>query len=142
MKTTQLILITALFAGTLLLAACGTSPAQVDLAGTSWSLVSYGSSTSPTAAAAGVETNLDFNADGNVHGTMGCNGFGGEYSADGKSITFGPIMSTMMACEEPIMTQEITALHVMTGTTPFEVVGDTLTIHSADGNSVLILKRK
>jgi putative lipoprotein len=73
---------------------------------------------------------------------MGCNGFGGEYSADGKTITFGPIMSTMMACEEPIMSQESTALQVMIGTTPFEIAGDTLTIHSADGNSVLILKRK
>jgi heat shock protein HslJ len=51
-------------------------------------------------------------------------------------------MSTMMACEEPIMSQESSALQVMIGTAPFEIVGDTLTIHSADGNSVLILKRK
>jgi heat shock protein HslJ len=139
MNKITLLIHPALLVGALILAACsGTN----SLAGTSWTLVSYGDPSSPTAAASGVETSLVFGTDGQVSGSMGCNGFGGDYSVSGDTLTFGSIISTMMACDEPRMTQESTAFAVMNGKTTFTINGDTLTITSTDGAKVLLLTKK
>ena len=47
----------------------------------------------------GVSATISFNPDGTVEGFGGCNGFGGGYSVDGDSIAIGPLMGTMMFCE-------------------------------------------
>ena len=44
--------------------------------------------------------------DGRMSGTIGCNRLGSDYTyADGK-VGFGPVMSTRMACQEPLTSQE------------------------------------
>ena len=43
---------------------------------------------------------LTFNADKTVNGTTDCNNFSGTYSIEDGQITFGPFMSTLMACED------------------------------------------
>jgi heat shock protein HslJ len=48
-------------------------------------------------------------------------------------LVFGPIISTMMACAEPRMTQESTVLKVLSGTVDFDLTGDNLTIYDASG---------
>jgi heat shock protein HslJ len=42
---------------------------------------------------------LTFTKDGNVSATTDCNGMGGTYTTQGKKLTFGPMMSTMMYCD-------------------------------------------
>jgi heat shock protein HslJ len=119
----------------LVLAACaGGSSASV--AGT-WKLDSY----NQNPAAEGVETSIEFK-DGQMNGNVGCNGFGGEYTVDGDTITFGPVMSTMMFCEGPVGEQESVALAAMQESATFVQDGDTLTITSGDGASVIVLVRK
>jgi heat shock protein HslJ len=108
------------------------------LAGTTWTLVSYGDAASPTAAATGVETSLTFNKDGTVGGNMGCNGFGGDYSVKGETITFGNLISTMMACEEPRMSQETATFSIMNGDVAFAIDGSTLTLTTADGRVMVL----
>ena len=125
--------------GSLLTACAGTASASLD---GNWTLISYGSSSNPTPAVADTDASLTFDKDGQLSGNVGCNGFGGEYKVDGNAITFGPIMSTMMYCTEPIMQQEGTTLAVLVETVTFKLDGDQLTITSADGNSVLVLARK
>jgi heat shock protein HslJ len=110
------------------------------LAGTTWTLVSYGDAASTTAAAAGVETSLTFNKDGTVGGNMGCNGFGGEYSVKGETVKFKNLFSTMMACEEPRMSQETTTFSMMNGDVTYAIDGNTLTLTASDGR-VLILSQ-
>lgn len=123
----------------LMLAACsGGGSASVD--GT-WSLVSYGPPSVQIPAAPDVETSIEFK-DGQVSGNVGCNGFGGEYEVDGDTLTFGPIMSTMMFCEGPVGEQEMGTLSVLQASASFVLDGDTLTITSADGNSAMVLARK
>jgi heat shock protein HslJ len=107
-----------------------------------WTLTSYGSSTNPTPADSNVDTSITFDSDGKLTGNVGCNGFGGDYKVDGGTITFGSIVSTMMACADPIMQQEGTVLNVFTNSATFKVDGNTLTIKSTDGNSVVILEHK
>ena len=107
-----------------------------------WKLVSHGSVSNQIPAAADVDTSIEFGSDGQMNGNVGCNGFGGEYTVDGDKITFGPVMSTMMFCEGPVGEQELTTIAVFQESATFALDGDTLTITSADGNSVIVLARK
>jgi heat shock protein HslJ len=42
---------------------------------------------------------LTLNTDGSVHIGTDCNGMGGQYTVQGYSLTFSPLMSTLMYCE-------------------------------------------
>ena len=132
------ILIPLLLLAALTLSACASSN---PLAGTTWALVSYGDPANLTPAAPGVDTSLTFNKDGTLGGNMGCNGFGGEFVVKGDSVTFSNLISTMMACEEPRMSQETTTFSIMNGDVAFIVDGNTLTLTAADGR-VLVLSQK
>jgi len=121
------------------LAACaGGSSASIE---GQWKLVSYGSPSNQTPAVPDVETSIEFK-DGQMSGNVGCNGFGGEYEVKGDTITFGPVMATLMFCEGPVGEQEMVTLAVFQESATFVIDGDTLTITSADGNSVIVLERK
>lgn len=140
MKKTNLVMIIVLVISGALLAAC-TGSASSSVVG-DWRLVSYGSPESTMPAAPDVDTSIVFGADGKVNGNVGCNGFGGDYTVEGNTITFGQLVSTLMFCEGPVGDQETTTLNVFVGTTTFVMDGDTLTITSADGSAVVVLVRK
>jgi heat shock protein HslJ len=123
----------------LILAACGGGD-SASVAGT-WSLVSYGDSANQTPAAPDVETSIEFK-DGLVNGNVGCNGFGGNYEVEGDKITFSEVVSTLMFCEGPVGDQETSTLNVLAESATFVLDGDTLTLTSADGGSVIVLARK
>jgi heat shock protein HslJ len=106
-----------------------------------WKLVSYGSASNQTPAATDVDTSIEF-LDGKLNGNVGCNGFGGDYEIKGDTLSLGPVMSTMMFCEGPVGEQEMGTLAVFQESAKFVLDGNTLTITSADGNSVIVLARK
>jgi heat shock protein HslJ len=137
------LIITGVLAAALLLSACSpATPQTPDLAGTSWKLVSYGPTDAQITAMDGVDTSLKFSTDGQVSGTFGCNSFGGDYSQDGNSITFGPIMSTMMACDDARNSQDQAGFAVLQGTVSFFYLeGDSMSIHSADGKTMLLFSK-
>jgi len=120
-----------------------TDPTLGGLAGT-WTLVSYGAADAPTAAVADIPATLTF-SEGGVNGNVGCNGFSGAFIYENNTLTItSPIISTLMACAEPIMQQESTVINGLAGAQTFAVQGDTLTITytTADGVSgVLTLAR-
>ncbi|MEW5939446.1 MAG: META domain-containing protein [Chloroflexota bacterium] len=131
-----LILALAIF----LLAACASTP-KVDLSG-EWKLISYGDAASPTPALPGVETSIKFE-NGQMTGNVGCNGFGGEYELKGDTLTFGPVMSTLMFCEATSdQEQGVLSLFAEGKALTLQMNGDALTIISADGSSVVNLVRK
>ena len=141
MRKQSLYFLTILLLAGILLSACsgGTS---ASLTGT-WKLVSHGSPDNLTPAAADVDTSIIFGEDGTISGNVGCNSFGGDYKVDGNKITFGPISSTLMMCTDTaIGDQETAVLNTLTGTMTFVIDGDTLTLTSADGSSVIMLARK
>jgi len=121
------------------LAAC--SPAASASIVGEWSLVSYGDPTLLLPASPGVDTSIEFKPDGTLAGNVGCNGFGGDYDVKDGTIEFGPIVSTLMFCEA-VADQESTVLAVFFQSATFALDGDTLTITSADGSSVVALARK
>lgn len=140
MRKLQLNLIALFVISGVVLAACS-GGASDSLTGT-WRLVSYGSPASLTPAVPDVDTSITFTEDGKVEGNVGCNGFSGDYTVEGNTITFGPIVSTLMFCEGPVGDQETTTLNVLVETVTFVMEGDTLTITAADGSEVIVLARK
>jgi len=104
-----------------------------------WKLTAYGPADAPIPAVEGAGAGLTFNEDGTVTGSSGCNGLGGDYTVEGDKITFGEFVSTLMACDDPIMSQEGVVYQVTTGTGSYEIDGDTLTIMNDD--RVLVLER-
>jgi heat shock protein HslJ len=125
-------LLLLLFAS-LVLSACSAQPKA--LTG-SWALTAYGPEGATTPVASGSQASLTFNADGTVTGNSGCNSFGGEYKVEGDKITFSGLASTLMACEEPLMTQEGNVFKVLDGTAAYKIDGDTLTI-TKDGMALV-----
>lgn len=140
MKKPSLFLISLLVLSAMLLAACSGGKTS-SVVGT-WRLDSYGIPGNTTPAMPDVDTSIVFKEDGKIEGNVGCNGFGGDYTVDGNTITFGPIVSTLMFCEGPVGDQETTTLNVLVETVSYTTEGDTLTITSSDGSEVIVLSRK
>lgn len=140
MKKKLMFWITLLVISGSMLTACSGNP-SASLAGT-WKLISYGSPASPTPAVPDVDASVIFGSDGTLSGNVGCNSFNGSYKVDGETVTFGAIASTLMACADPIAQQEGMVFNVFVNTATFELDGNTLTVISADGNSVVVFERK
>ncbi len=104
-----------------------------------WKLTGYGPAGATTPAVPDTEAGLTFNGDGTVTGNSGCNGLGGTYTVEGDQVTFSEIVMTLMACDDPRMTQEDAVQQVLTGTATFKVEGNTLTL--TNNNMVLVLTR-
>jgi heat shock protein HslJ len=117
-----------LLVASLLLSAC---TAQAKSLQGSWALTTYGPEGATTPVASGSQASITFGDDGTVSGSTGCNSFGGEYKVDGGQVTFNGLASTLMACDEPLMTQEGTVFQVLDGTATYRIDGDTLTITKA-----------
>jgi heat shock protein HslJ len=142
MKKTTLLLFTLLAVMSITITACtGQTTEPASIVGI-WELVSHGSPSSLTPAAPDVDTSIEFKSDGTLAGNVGCNGFGGDYTVEGNNIVFGQIISTLMFCEGPVGEQETVTLNVFTESAPFTLDGNTLTITSVDGSSVVVLERK
>ena len=127
-----------LFVISLAISACsangaGASPSLVG----SWKLTSYGPTDAQTPAVEDTEAGLTFNEDGTVSGDSGCNGLGGTYTVEGDQVTFGEIVSTLMACDDPRMAQEDAVHRVLTDTATYKIEGNTLTLTNNDVALVL-----
>jgi heat shock protein HslJ len=62
---------------------------------------------------------------------------GGAYTLRGSQVTFEQIVSTMMACSEPLMQQESAVFSMLVGTVTFKIEGSTLTIYDKGGANAL-----
>ena len=63
---------------------------------------------------------LVFDAAG-AGGSAGCNTYGGPFQYENNTLTFGALVTTLIACEPDIMTQETAYLDALrTATTPPE----------------------
>lgn len=127
-----------LFVISLAISACAPQEDLASLIG-SWKLTSYGHADAPTPAVEEAEAGLTFNEDGTVTGDSGCNGLGGTYTVEGDQVTFGEIVSTLMACDDARMAQEDAVHQVLADTATFAIDENTLTLTNND--MVLILTR-
>jgi heat shock protein HslJ/membrane-bound inhibitor of C-type lysozyme len=78
-------------------------------------------------------------ADGRVTGETDCNGFGGDYTIEGNTITMGEYMSTLMFCED---SEESTFTSLLTGSLTIETNTETqLVLKNRDGAMVYFTSR-
>ncbi len=107
-------------------------PTLGGLANKTWTLVSYGDPANPTSVVEGGQpVTLVFSA-GGVSGNGGCNGFGGSFQYDANTISFSQIISTLIACDQPINDQEQAFFDALSKATSYAINGDQLQI-SYDG---------
>jgi heat shock protein HslJ len=116
-----------------------------DLNGTSWRLVEYGDSTSPSAVLEGTAITLSFADDlTGITGNGGCNDYFADCAVDSSNITFSTLGSTKMNCNDPpgLMTQENDYFNLLKTAESFELKGDELTINCAGGDKLVFEKIK
>lgn len=132
-KTTKVPVLLIMMA--LFLAACGAFGSSAELEGTSWKLVEIAGQPVVT----GSTPTLSFDEQGQAGGNGSCNSFGGEYQAGNGKLTFGPLMSTLMYCENT-MEQETAYLAALQEAAGYEIKDGTLLILDANGQVVLIFE--
>ena len=66
--------------------------------------------------------------DGRISVSGGCNGMGGDVTFEGDAMTVGLMMSTQMACDQPLMDQDSAVQAFLTAGTTVSVDGDTLVL--------------
>ncbi len=103
------------------------------LAETAWLLGSVGGAP----VASGTNADLVFGPD-NAGGSGGCNRFFADYTTDGVStLVFGPVASTMMACDEATMAFEQSYLAALATVATFAITDAGLNLSDAGGAVVL-----
>jgi len=107
---------------------------EQELAGTDWQLIAFGDAGAATPVLTGSTVTLAFSADGQAGGNGGCNSYGSDYTVKGDTVTFGELISTLMACADQNVTeQEQQYLAALSAANRFERTADTLTIWFDDG---------
>ena len=110
----------------------------LDLLNTHWKLVSFGGLGGEIPVVEGSTVTLNFDADGQVGGTAGCNSYGGMVSVNGDAITFSQVFSTLMACiDENVTQQETNYLKALEAATRFALTSEGLTITYNNGAATL-----
>ena len=118
----------------LALAGCAITSRQAttDLPGTSWVVVDIGGD-APVGATA---PTIAFDDQGTVTGTGGCNTFSGEVTIDGSDLTFGPLASTQMACEEDVSNQEQAFFTALQDATSYTIDNEGRLVLEGDSGSL------
>ena len=109
-----------------------------NLAGTAWRVEEMGSVDVSDSSRA----TLQFDAEGRVSGSTGCNDFTGTATIQGASLTFSPLATTRRACEGALMEEEQSFLAAMQSVRTFSIDKDgRLRLLSAGGHQLLRLSR-
>lgn len=116
----------------------GTALAQgASLENTRWTLAAYAQS----GRFVQVGATLEFTQN-RVGGQSGCNSFGGNYTLQGGTLRFGPLMQTMMACpDEAINRLERTYLQALGQVQAYSLEGSVLRMKNQAGQTLLILSQ-
>jgi len=83
---------------------------------------------------------IDITFDGTqVHGRSACNSYGGGYTADAGAgtLTFSPLASTAMGCEQQLMSLESAYLAALGEVTGYQVTGDQAGLVLTGGTAAL-----
>ncbi len=107
----------------------GPSAGGESLAGTRWTLVSLGAPGNEVPVIEGSNVNLEFEDGGQAGGSGGCNSYSVQYQVAEKRIAFLEVVSTLMACDDPAVTnQEAQYLQALRSASRFTIAGDTMSI--------------
>jgi len=116
---------------------CGGEPVSL-LAGDEWRVEAINQS----ALVEGSRVTITFDAEtGRAGGRGGCNSYSAAFALTGESLTFGPVMSTQMACEDPVMQQEMRLHDTLGEVTGFQIADDGALVLTVQEQGQLVARR-
>lgn len=101
-----------------------------DLAGTAWIL----SALDGALPLAGTAVTIQFDTEGNVTGSDGCNRIMSSFTQDGNNLSIGPSAGTMMMCEEEVMAQAAAFGEALAATDNFIMADRNLVLRAGNQN--------
>lgn len=108
---------------------CGRMTHLDELTNTYWKLTELDGQ--PVVVGQAREPHLRLRDDTRADGSTGCNGFSGTYERAGDRLTFGKLITTLMACVDPALSrQEQRFLQVLASVDRAAAVGDRLTLYA------------
>jgi heat shock protein HslJ len=102
------------------LTGCGGDPRDLLTASEVWTVTEIAGA----APVEGTEVEIAFSPDGGLSGTGGCNRINSSYEITGEGLSIGPVASTMMACPEEVMAQEMAVIAALAGVFSFDIGED------------------
>jgi heat shock protein HslJ len=110
---------------------CGRMTHPGELTNTYWKLTELDGQ--PVVVGQAREPHLRLRDDTHADGSTGCNSFSGTYERAGDRLTFGRLVTTLMACTDPALSrQEPRFLQVLASVDRAAAVGDRLTLYAKD----------
>ena len=110
-----------------------TPPAQTaSIENREWALAQLGDNASPLGNGGKPVTLTLTSAEQRAGGNAGCNGYGAPYTLSGSQLTFGPAISTKMACEQG-MEVETAFLGMLANVTSYQATDSSLTLMGSTG---------
>jgi heat shock protein HslJ len=79
--------------------------------------------------------------DGRMSGTVGCNRLGSDYTYAAGKLGFGPVMSTRMACQEPMTSQEFAFVSLLSASPATSFTNNGALVLAGKNGSVVILEQ-
>lgn len=113
--------------------------AAADLENTNWTLTAYSEGSTLHPLPSDAEVTLEFAA-GRAGGRSACNRYSGEVTLGDQTLTFGPMLSTKMACPAPLMALEGKYLRILQSVAAWKKADDTLELRDGVGETLLVFK--
>lgn len=79
------------------------------------------------------DLHVEFNEDGTVTGSAGCNRFNAGYTLGDGTLEIGPVATTRRACPDAVMAQEQAFLDALATVATWEIRGERAQLRTADG---------
>lgn len=83
------------------------------------------------------EITANFDQEGNISGSSGCNNYSSTYQVDGDQISIEMLIMTTMACPEEIMDQEAAYLKALQKAASFQILGTEMVMRDEQGEELL-----
>jgi heat shock protein HslJ len=109
---------------------------EAGIVGTRWNLISIVLEGVTIDGVVDAGADLTLGADGRVVGRGGCNRYFGKYTLEGENISFGPLASTLMYCEDT-MAMENAFFKALDAVRTVHWEDNALQMLSGDGSTVL-----
>ena len=104
-----------------------------------WEVDEYYNGQEMVSPLSGTELTLQLSLSEEASGSAGCNTFNSSATLDGNSITFGPMITTRMICEQPdgIMDQESAYLAALQATAEYVITGNQMEFTDENQNTLV-----
>ena len=122
-------------------AASSPAASTIELAGTSWRILSVTRGSTSLRPSDGQELTIDFGSDGRVSGNSGCNRFFGPYRQSGDRVEIDSLGSTLIGCDGERALLESAVVSALSVNGTISRVDDNIAMLSSSEASIQLQRR-